>query len=712
MSVTAPYRFVPLSNLIVYPDWAEKVSHDKPFRDGVSGEMTVTLKNKTPLCVGGEQSPATATSAGKVHFFKTPAGRPAIPGSSLKGMLKNVLEIASFSPMRQVEDQKLGVRDLTNANNFYMSRITNAQSGWLRYDEKKGWVIYPCSFYRVHQQNIIDTFGIRFDDWKKCQSVMERYYQLTICPEVQFEYEKEKNGKKIACISKIKKGENSSSIGRLVVTGQPGAGFKENKSAKKYEFVFYNTQENPKTVSSSVMSGFRQIHQDTQEWQFWQSNLQRLKHGIPVFYHANGQSVSSLGLAMMYKLPYKHSIHDAIAHTNAQHTSHQEYIGMADLLFGYIDEQSNTEGLRGRVHIGFAELQDKTPLLKFSPSVVLSSPKPTYYPTYIYQKKGGSGFSQLMENSVKIAGWKRYQAKAVVDYPKLEAKVAENKKVQVQLETIANDTEFSFIIRWHNLRPVELGALLWSLDFDKPNQCYHALGMGKPFGLGQVALSVSKSQLSRNDGQPIENNDMWLAACRMEFQNYMNDMFAANNVDWVQWQECDVIKALQEYATPVSNLDDYVYLSTPKKYAQSKNRDNLEEFVNAFHSYDAIEVNDELQLKTVDYQSDIDTSIDAVKAHIVKQQKVAAREQAKQTAPAEDKALYELEDFIDKAKEEVSKTVKQKAHKELKVVYDSYKDSFDGEQQIKLQSLANEMSSVIGSEKQLDKIVKKISNWT
>ena len=250
MSVTAPYRFVPLSNLIVYPDWSEKVSHDKPFRDGVSGEMTVTLKNKTPLCVGGEQSPATATSAGKVHFFKTPAGRPAIPGSSLKGMLKNVLEIASFSPMRQVEDQKLGVRDLTNANNFYMSRITNAQSGWLRYDEKKGWLIYPCSFYRVHQQNIIDTFGIRFDDWKKCQSVMERYYQLTICPEVQFEYEKEKNGKKIACISKIKKGENSSSIGRLVVTGQPGACFKENKSAKKYEFVFYNTQENPKTVLS------------------------------------------------------------------------------------------------------------------------------------------------------------------------------------------------------------------------------------------------------------------------------------------------------------------------------------------------------------------------------------------------------------------------------------------------------------------------------
>ena len=413
---------------------------------------------------------------------------------------------------------------------------------------------------------------------------------------------------------------------------------------------------------------------------------------------------------MMYKLPYKHSIHDAIVHTNAQHTQSKQ-VGMADLLFGYIDEQSNTEGLRGRVHISFAELQDKTPLLQFSPSVVLSSPKPTYYPTYIYQKKGSSGFSQLMEKSVKIAGWKRYQAKAIAAYPRLEAKVADNTKVQVQLETVADDTEFCFTIRWHNLRPVELGALLWSLDFDKPNQCYHALGMGKPFGLGQVALSVSASQLSRNDGQPIENNDMWLAACRMEFQNYMNDMFAANDVDWVQWQECDVIKALQEYATPVSNLDDYVYLSTPREYAKSKDRDNLEAFVNTFHSYDAIEVNDGSKLQTVDYQSDIDASMDVVKAHIAKQQKVAARARAKQEATAEDKALYELEDFIDKAREEVSKTVKQKAHKELKIVYDSYKDSFDDEQQIKLQSLANEMSNVIGSEKQLDKIVKKISNW-
>ena len=99
--------------------------------------------------MGGEQTPSTATQAGKVHFYKTPDGKPAIPSSSLKGMLRNVLEIATFSRFKQVEDQKLGVRDISEANNFYAREIVNnTHAGWLRFENNK-WVIYPCSFARV-----------------------------------------------------------------------------------------------------------------------------------------------------------------------------------------------------------------------------------------------------------------------------------------------------------------------------------------------------------------------------------------------------------------------------------------------------------------------------------------------------------------------------------------------------------------------------------
>lgn len=704
--VTAPYRFVPLSNLIVYPSWANKVSHDKPFKDGVCGEITVTLKNQTPLCVGGQQTASSKDEAGKIYFYKTPEGQPSIPGSSLKGMLKNVLEIASFSPMRQVEDQKLGVRDLTDSRNFYMSNIKSPNSGWLKFDEQKGWVIYPCSYNRVHQQQIVETFNIGYKDWVDSNTVMERYYKIGVCPDIKFEQTKEKNGKQLVDISRTQGRE-----GVLVVTGQPGAAYDKNKSAKKYEFVFFHTQENPIEVSSTVMSGFRQIHQDTTEWQFWQSNLNNLKHGIPVFYHKDGSTVRSLGLAMMYKLPYKNSIHEAIGHTNAQHvtdTYHIDKAGMADLLFGYLDEEQGDASLRGRVQIGFGMWQGDQPLLRFSDEVVLSAPKPTYYPAYIYQDGKGDGFKQLMQNNAKIAGWKRYQAKATERYPKLEPTVLQNKRVQVKLETLATDSQFSFKIRLHNLRPVELGALLWSLDFGESDKCCHALGMGKPFGLGQVKLSLTDSHLMRNDGQDIEDETAWLAGCRIEFQSYMNDVFEANGVT-VNWQDCDVIAALREYATPTNKLDGYQYLSAPKDYADLKKREYIDEFAKDFHHYDPIEIEDEKQIQTVAYQSNIDASIDKAKDYMLEQAKAIAREEAKQTATEEDKALYEIEDFIARANQELTKTMKGDAHKVLKEPFDSYKDSFTAEQISKLQVLANELSELVGTKKQLDKVVEQIN---
>ena len=49
--ITAPYNFVPLSRKVFFPDWAGQVSHDLPFSDGVSGELTCELTTHTPIYV-------------------------------------------------------------------------------------------------------------------------------------------------------------------------------------------------------------------------------------------------------------------------------------------------------------------------------------------------------------------------------------------------------------------------------------------------------------------------------------------------------------------------------------------------------------------------------------------------------------------------------------------------------------------------------------
>ena len=96
--LVVPYDFVSLSKWIYSPDWSYQVSHDIPFEDSVSGRIDLTLKNDTPMCVGGYGGVNTGkkNKSGEVRWEHTPDGRCIIPGSSIKGMLRNIVEIACF----------------------------------------------------------------------------------------------------------------------------------------------------------------------------------------------------------------------------------------------------------------------------------------------------------------------------------------------------------------------------------------------------------------------------------------------------------------------------------------------------------------------------------------------------------------------------------------------------------------------------------------
>ncbi|WP_406546136.1 RAMP superfamily CRISPR-associated protein, partial [Succinimonas sp.] len=111
--IVTPYDFVPVSSWVFSPDWAEDVTHDVPFRDGISGRIDYELVNYSPLCVGHD----TATKKNeKGESVKTllwehdGSGRQVIPGSSIKGMLRNALEIVGFGKMQCVRDLRHAIR--------------------------------------------------------------------------------------------------------------------------------------------------------------------------------------------------------------------------------------------------------------------------------------------------------------------------------------------------------------------------------------------------------------------------------------------------------------------------------------------------------------------------------------------------------------------------------------------------------------------------
>ena len=89
----APYNFITYD--------PEAVLEEKGAECGSwSGVLHCRLKALTPLLVAGERRKRPDESS-ECRFFNI-EGKNVIPGSSIKGVLRSMVEILSFSAMRQV----------------------------------------------------------------------------------------------------------------------------------------------------------------------------------------------------------------------------------------------------------------------------------------------------------------------------------------------------------------------------------------------------------------------------------------------------------------------------------------------------------------------------------------------------------------------------------------------------------------------------------
>jgi len=568
-----PYNFVPLSSFILRPEWAAQVSQDYPFSDGYSGELTLQLIARSPLCVGGKQTPPNRNQPGKVAFHRNPDGQPEIPGSSLKGMLRNVMEIATFGHFRDVENQKLGFRDLTRPKYIDLITKEKVKAGWLSFEDGN-WHLRPCRFVRVHQRALHEHFGVAFDTWKQKKTAPRRYQTLGGLRSVSFNTRPRKNSD----VDEAHDLGQGTLEGTVVVTGQPGPDYTRGKSAKKHEFVFYDAQPRTAIVRPRVMADFNQIHEDTEEWDYWKKQLNKLALGVPVFYHSDTTGAPrSIGLSMMYKVAYSHSLHDAIGHTQREHL--QEGVDLAALIFGQIepDAARGAHSLRGRVMPG--QLSPKvSPSKNWVGPTVLSSPKPTFYPAYLEQSSPAKEMRTLMDSDARLAGWKRYPAHPNhgIDVPPPPEK--SQNTVQTTLETVGAGTVFEGKVRFHNLRAVELGALLWCLDFGLQPEICHSLGTGKPIGLGQVGLSLTDADIRSNNPQHQTDDQAMLSQCREAFVGYMNEQWQQATGDTgAIWTESEQVQSLLAMANPgveksylghMPDLEDFTNIKKSKQALQ------------------------------------------------------------------------------------------------------------------------------------------------
>lgn len=523
--IKAPFNFVPLNKEVFYPDWADCISQDVPFEDGESGTITLDIEALSPIFVrnGNLQGEGVKQEDKEKEFSKDADGNYFIPGSSIKGMLRSVLEVLSFGKLGIYNDDKYAFRDLNNRE-LYMSRMVPQDRKGKKFI-RCGWLQKKGDYYilsdrgepgRISFSDIDQMFNTNMNSFfQKGGGYLPNNEEHKSAKFKYSKYDKVGAAKKIWGFKPTgARGFTKSDSGKqgiIVFTGQPSprvpAMGRQSGKGKGSEFIFWETPIHDYNVDEDVIKNFKFAYFEHDknnrsiDWKYWRVKLEN-EEPIPVFFQLDKAQtkVIHLGLSYLYKLPYDNSVGDFIDKTQGSRKERLSKMDLAECIFGRIEEEMKIdEGkskkkiklgamLKGRVHIGHAFAQNAAKPLP-EKQAVLSSPKASYYPIYIEQKtnNGQVGrYNTFMDKDANLAGIKRY--------PIHKNGVTENKGTDATSTTfipLDKGAKFQCKIYYHNLQKSELGALLSAITFHNTQDCFHSLGMGKPLGYGKIKVSVN-----------------------------------------------------------------------------------------------------------------------------------------------------------------------------------------------------------------------------
>lgn len=565
MTIKSPFNFVPVNSQVFSPDWANEISQDIPFSDGVSGTIDLTITAESPIYIHNGQlhkedkenkDKSKDTKDKKDYSFShvttAKGNRYFIPGTSIKGEVRNILEIMSYGKMCVDEGAQFARRDLHNKYVYPLMDVQRQEHcGWLR---RKGedYEIEDCGrFWRISHDEIDRFLGSPMMRRNFSKSMVRKLEDEQKTADYKYHLIEDKNlfkehtfesiGKNRMDDTLVKISEEGSLRGTIVFTGQPSLWtepLKKNKG-KYYEFVFPERKQCVRNISREDFDHYAFIYKDSTEWSRIKRLLDESEHGgrgVPVFFlPKSNDSVEHFGMAYLYKMPYDRSVFKSLPKDHQNKNKRD----LAECIFGYTDKQ---DALKGRVQFGHAFVPDGVqvkPLPRIR--LVLGSPKASYYPLYISQNgKDGITSSYNTYDQGTPSGWKHYYVRKDTN----SVRKTNQDKVDTYMEPLDKGAKFHSTVTFHNLRPVELGALLSALTFHDTPQCRHQLGMAKAYGYGKCRYDVNLSvTASSRVGQP-KDAEYFMA----RFEDYMSRHVAAH------WTEQQPIKEL--FTMAGNNVED------------------------------------------------------------------------------------------------------------------------------------------------------------
>ncbi|MSN96889.1 TIGR03986 family CRISPR-associated RAMP protein [Campylobacter sp. FMV-PI01] len=496
----APYNFVSLPSKVIYQDSILDLEFDKEGRvvkgdglsrfSGNSGEIELNITTKSPLFIGD------SGKSNDLNDFFNVDGEYKIPGSSIRGMIRKLVEICSYSKFSFFNDHKFYFRDVAGVAD---DSLKTTYQKFLKYQDSEG-ELQPNS-----------SPGIL-----RCRNDRDFYIVPTKCDEVSYidskaekntnlnRYEVKKLDKKYSKEQKnmeiIQKNDRFvvyvGKIGNIFLKGR---NIKDNRNKICYKF-FYPKNEEEK-IELDYNRDIKPYIYDSQK-KFKQGKFLNLielvkdkkqyPDGIPCFYAITNKKNDPddkykeqvfFGHTSYFRIPYQNSIGDIID----KNLKDDKRLDLTQAIFG------KDKVLATRVFFEDASLKNEPKwLTKNDVEIILSSPKPTSYNLYLEQKgvKNVSEIKHYDSQDAKIRGYKFYHHQNFnLNHHNGKMKQNTNENMKKHIKPLDSENIFKTKIRFESLSDIELGALLFVLNL--PQNCYHKIGMAKPLGFGKIEIKAN-----------------------------------------------------------------------------------------------------------------------------------------------------------------------------------------------------------------------------
>ena len=490
-----PYNFVSLGDI-------NEIKREKRVKGKHSGKIKCSLKNLTPIFIGNktdekEEKTLTLKVEGTEKYV--------IPASTLKGEIRNIIEVLTTSCIKNVEEERLDYRGKAGERKNVFGIIKKfptanddgiiIEADKVKVNRKKILFNYKPGFYPVKVAN-----NSLVKDYIRKGKLKPNYKKGEDDPNaINFpdEFKKVQQGGTINAVLWVSSFIPNKRYEKLLIPAEKGKEKCYSFSKSDYEDLLYLIKQRKENEEKKAPKDRENFYID------------ELKEGDTIIFEVNEKGkIENFSFSEIPRLRYKISPLDLVP--KQFHPCTGEELCFACRMFGTIGDHSenkngkkkeeNIISMSSKIFISDAlsikeknqNMEDKIAL---SP---LGEPHPSLASFYLEKGTYDNETSQIRGR--KFYWHHKEKIKAGTGYRGYLDSIrnqGDNEKVVSTIHFLKPLQNFEFEVAFKDLTDEELGILIYSLELEQ--DLLHKLGKAKAFGLGSCEIKITDCLLESSE---------------------------------------------------------------------------------------------------------------------------------------------------------------------------------------------------------------------